>query len=79
MDLSDELAQIASAAAAFADPGEEVTGVLAAEPVRGERVYLCSFGAGEERRWLAFDRVAKRLARRRAAGGDFQLEPEVGS
>lgn len=64
MDLSDELAEIASAAAAFADPGEEVTGVLAAEPVRGERVYLCSFGSGEERRWLAFDPVAQPVSSR---------------
>jgi multidrug efflux pump len=29
--------------------------------------------------YLAFDRVAKRLARRRAERGKFQLEPEAGS
>ena len=59
MELSDELATIASAAAAYADAREGVTGVLAAEPIRGERVYLCSFGDGESRRWLALDRSAE--------------------
>jgi hypothetical protein len=32
-----------------------VSGVLAAEPVRGERVYVCSFDGGEGRGWLALD------------------------
>jgi multidrug efflux pump len=29
--------------------------------------------------YLAFDRLARRLARRRAEGREFRLEPEAGS
>jgi hypothetical protein len=56
VELGDELAAIASAAAAYADAGEDVTGVLAAEPIRGERIYLCAFGGEDTRSWLALDR-----------------------
>jgi hypothetical protein len=53
--LSDELSSAVAAAEAFAGPGEEVAGVLAAEPARGERIYLCAFDAGDRRAWLALD------------------------
>ena len=59
MELSDELATIASAAAVYADRDEDVTGVLAAEPIRGERIYLCAFGDGAARSWLALDHAAE--------------------
>jgi hypothetical protein len=55
VSLSDELAAIAAAASAYAAPNEEVTGVLATEPIRGERIYLVAFGEGESRSWLALD------------------------
>ena len=64
MSLSDELAEIAAAAAAYAAPDEAVTGVLAAEPLRGERVYLCSFDGGDGRTWLAFDAAGAPVANR---------------
>ena len=56
MALSDDLEQIAEAAAAFAAPGERVTGILAAEPLRSGRVFLCAYATGDERpAWLALD------------------------
>jgi hypothetical protein len=53
--LIDDLARIADAAAGFAEEGEELSGVLAAEPPTGGRVYLCGFARGEETSWLALD------------------------
>jgi hypothetical protein len=53
--LADELERAATAAREFADDGEEVAGVLAAEAVPGARVYLCAFTRGDERSWLALD------------------------
>lgn len=55
MELARELERIAGLAAAYADDGEQVTGVLATEPAAGERVYLCSFEHDGERAWLALD------------------------
>jgi hypothetical protein len=56
MGLDDELDAAAKAAAAFATAGERVTGVLAAEPLRHGRIYLCSFAEGdEEPTWLGLD------------------------
>jgi hypothetical protein len=53
--LSEELNGIAAAAERYADEGESVTGVVAAEPQEGVRVYLCAFESGESRSWLALD------------------------
>ena len=55
MALAEELDGAARAAATYAEDGEEVAGVLAAEPVSGERLYVCAFQRGEERRWLVLD------------------------
>ena len=55
MALQDDLAAAAEHAAAFADDGERVDAVLAAEPSTGRRVYLCAFATGETRRWLVLD------------------------
>jgi len=62
--LSDELQAIAAVAAGHAAPGEELEGVLAAEPGPGRRVYLCAFAAGEARSWIALDRDGAPLERR---------------
>ena len=53
MALSDELARIAGAASARAAPGEEVAAILVTEYADGERTYLCAFGEGTRRTWLA--------------------------
>jgi hypothetical protein len=61
--LSDDLEQIAAAAAAFAASGERVTGILAAEPLHSGRVYLCAYTAGDESPvWLALDAGGAPLA-----------------
>jgi hypothetical protein len=60
MALTDDLERIAAAAAAHG----EVSGVLAAEPAAGRRVYLVSFGDGDERRWALFDDAGAIVDRR---------------
>ena len=55
MALVDEIAQAKDAAHRFADADEELVGVVPTEPRRGERVYLCAYARGDERRWLALD------------------------
>lgn len=55
MALAEELESVAAAVAAFAEDGEELVGVLAAEPASGERFYVCAFVRGEERSWLVVD------------------------
>jgi hypothetical protein len=48
MALGEDLERIAGAASAHG----EVTGVLAAEPARGQRLYLVALGADDSRRWV---------------------------
>jgi hypothetical protein len=54
MALDADLERIAAAARRHAEPGEELAGVIAAEPEPGRRVFLCAF-EGEARTWLALD------------------------
>jgi hypothetical protein len=54
MSVAEDVAGIAEAAAGFAEPGEEVVGVLVAETL-GRRVYLCVFESAESRTWLGLD------------------------
>ena len=71
MALREELERIAGIAATFAEPDEELAGVLAAEPDRGRRLYLCAFRRDESRTWLVLDPsgnpVERRLEVREAA------------
>jgi hypothetical protein len=55
MGLKDDLDRIAPVAAGIARPGEELAGVVPAEPEPGERSYLCAFQSGDERTWLVLD------------------------
>jgi hypothetical protein len=55
VDLAQELERIAGMAASFAMNGEQLTGILPAEPEPGVRVYLCAFEHDEKRAWLALD------------------------
>jgi hypothetical protein len=50
-----ELRRIAEFALPYAGDGEELTGIVPAEPSPGTRVYLCAFGRGEETSWLLLD------------------------
>ena len=70
-DYSDDLEQIAAAAAGFAAPGEELAGVLAVETL-GRRVYLCAFASAERTAWLALDDEAQPI-------GDVRLVREAAS
>jgi hypothetical protein len=54
--LAEELERVAALAASHARPGDAVSGVIAAEPASGGRVYLVSFDDADGRRsWLALD------------------------
>ena len=55
MALQDDLERIAQAAAKFVGAGEELAGILAAEPPRGARAYLCAFRSAEGVTWLVLD------------------------
>ena len=60
MGLDEDLARIAEAASAHGS----VTGVLAAEPAGGSRLYVVSLGESEERRWLVVDDGGRPVDRR---------------
>jgi hypothetical protein len=61
MALADDLDRIAAHAAAHG----AVTGVLAAEPALGLRLYLVALGDGEEeRRWVVLDDAGTPVSRR---------------
>jgi hypothetical protein len=53
--LQEDLNRVAGEAAPFAADGEELAGILAAEPTGGGRVYLCAFREGDRVSWLAVD------------------------
>ncbi len=63
MGVTDELVRIAAAAAAFAETGEELRGVLVAE-TPGRRVYLCAFESGAAHSWLALGEDAQPVRER---------------
>ena len=64
MTVAEDVGRIASAAAAFAEEGEELSGVLAAETL-GRLVYLCAFESAEGHSWLALGADAEPLTERR--------------
>jgi len=53
--LERELRRIAEAAVAYAADGEELAGIVPAEPSEGVRLYLCAYRHGEETAWLVLD------------------------
>ena|SRR3989442_614162 len=64
MELTQELHRVAEAALDYAPPSEDITAVIPTEPHAGSRVYLCAFGEGERRTWLALDAEGRPLADR---------------
>jgi hypothetical protein len=64
MALEDEIGAVRAAARSFADDGEELVGVVPAEPGAGRRVFLCAFESGASVRWLALDAELKAVAER---------------
>ena len=55
MELEQELRRIADAAVRHAAEGEELSGIVPAEPGSGVRVYVCAFTDGAETSWLVLD------------------------
>ena len=66
MALRDDLDRVARAALELAEHGEELAGVVAAEPREGERTYLCAFASGDERTWVVLDDAGEPIADREA-------------
>ena len=63
--LGEDLSRIAAAAARYVGPGEQLAGVVAAEPGDGARVYVCAFRSeGESVAWLALDETGGPVDRR---------------
>jgi hypothetical protein len=58
MSVAEDVGRIAGAAAAFAEPGEELAGVVVAETL-GRHVYLCAFESAAGHSWLALDSDAR--------------------
>jgi hypothetical protein len=64
MRLEDEIGAVRAAAHSFADDGEELVGVVPAEPGAGRRVFVCAFEGGAGVRWLALDSDRNPVAER---------------
>ena len=65
MPLTEDLRRIAEAAIRYAGPGEEVAGIVAAEPSADSRAYLCAYRAEDgETSWLVLDGEGKPVADR---------------
>jgi len=65
VELAGDLERIAAAALPYGN-GRGLTGVLAAEPARGVRIYLCAFGESDaERAWIALDDAGEPVPARR--------------
>jgi hypothetical protein len=55
MAADEELRRIADAAVTRCAEGEELTGIVPAEPGKGVRVYVCAYRDGEQTSWLVLD------------------------
>ena len=55
MALDQELRRIAEAAVAYCAEGEELAGIVPAEPTVGVRVYVCAYQDGDVASWLVLD------------------------
>jgi hypothetical protein len=55
VELEQELRRIAESAVRHAAEGEELSGIVPAEPGTGVRVYVCAFSDGDDTSWLVLD------------------------
>ena len=55
MELEQDLRRIAEAAARNAAEGENVAGIVPAEPASGLRLYVCAYGSEDATSWLVLD------------------------
>jgi hypothetical protein len=62
--LSNDLRRAADVAVRYADEGEELSGIIPAEPAPGVRLYVCAFSLDDERTWLVLDDGGRPVASR---------------
>jgi hypothetical protein len=62
--LAEDLERVAALASGFAGQGEELAGILVAEPWPGRRAYVCAYDRSGSRSWLALDADGRPLVRR---------------
>ena len=55
MNLDRDLRRIAEAAGTHASEGEDVAGIVPAEPASGIRLYVCAYGGADATTWLVLD------------------------
>jgi hypothetical protein len=55
MSLDQELRRIAEVAVTYCRDGEELAGIVPAEPAVGVRLYVCAYRDGHETSWLVLD------------------------
>jgi hypothetical protein len=55
LGLDDDLRRTAEAAVVYAAEGEELVGIVPAEPANGLRLYVCAYGREDEGTWLVLD------------------------
>jgi len=53
--LEQDLRRIAERAAVHAADGEDVAGIVPAEPASGIRLYVCAYGSEDATSWLVLD------------------------
>jgi hypothetical protein len=59
MALDRELRRIAEVAVTYCRDGEELAGIVPAEPAVGQRLYVCAYRDGDQTSWLVLDSEAK--------------------
>ena len=64
MALEQDLRRIAERAAVYADEGEDVAGIVPAEPASGFRLYVCAYGSENATGWLVLDATGVPVADR---------------
>jgi hypothetical protein len=64
VSLEDDLRRIADAAVRYTADGEELAGIVPAEPSPGRRAYLCAFRRGEANAWVVLDDEGRAVDRR---------------
>jgi hypothetical protein len=64
MGLDQDLRRIADAAIRHAADGEDLVGIVPAEPGSGVRAYVCAYRNGEETSWLVLDAEGRAVADR---------------
>jgi len=62
--LEQDLRRIAERAAVYAEEGEDVAGIVPAEPASGFRLYVCAYGSESATGWLVLDATGVPVADR---------------